>query len=48
MRRERQAIVIEKKRRQERIQKFHDNRYSKQDIENMELLLIEAKSILGL
>lgn len=47
MRRERQTQLIEKKRRQERIQKSHDKRYSKKDAENMELLLIDAKMILG-
>jgi len=48
MKRERNTQLIEKRIQRERVQKARERRYSKKDVENMDLLLIQAKSILGL
>lgn len=48
MRRDRQIQIVERKKKKERLEKNREKRYSQKDIENMNLLLIEAKMILGL
>ncbi len=44
----RQTQTIERRKKQERIDKVRDKRWSKKDVDNMNSLLIEAKKILGL
>lgn len=48
MRRDRQIQIVERKKKKERLEKNREKRHSQKDIENMNLLLIEAKMILGL
>jgi hypothetical protein len=45
---QRQTQTIERRKKQERIEKVRDKRWSKKDVDNMNSLLIEAKKILGL
>jgi len=47
-RKQRQAQTIERRKKQERVEKHREKRWGKKDMENMNLLLIEAKKILGI
>jgi len=47
-RKQRQTQTIERRKKQERIEKHREKRWSKRDVDNMNSLLIEAKKILGL
>jgi len=45
---DRKTYTIEKRKKQEKIEKLREKRYGKKDVENMNYLLLEAKNILGL
>lgn len=48
MRKKIREYTTKKVEKQERVKKFREKRYGKKDVENMNLLLLEAKNILGL